>query len=254
MTDLFLGKPIRYDKKGYAVITKDGTSKKCHLIVWENANGPKPKGYDIHHIDEDKRNFSLSNLQLLSKSDHQRMHAGWIMTDGIWTHKPCGKCGQVLTLENFYSSRRNMGDCKSCIHVTTVNWKKNNREKYRVSRSKNYYKNKEKAMQILEGGLNNPNFEGQKMTKCLDGKLIPRSDKPVAPNIPSNFTDEEKRKVKMLDDFAELLLDMDCKFIISYAFPSETDPQKTPGGVLMGGTDNEIDFILRNAIGHVGMK
>lgn len=149
MKELFMGKPIRYDKKGYAVITKDGTSKKCHAIVWENANGPKPKGYDIHHIDENKRNFSLNNLQLLSKSDHQRIHAGWIMTDGIWTHKPCGICGQILGLENFYSSRRNLGDCKPCRAIKTSDWKKNNREKYSLARSNAYYKNKQQIKELL---------------------------------------------------------------------------------------------------------
>ena len=34
-----------------------------------------PEGYDLHHIDENTRNNEISNLQLLSSSSHDRLHA-----------------------------------------------------------------------------------------------------------------------------------------------------------------------------------
>ena len=34
-----------------------------------------PKGFVIHHIDENKDNNSIENLMLLSKSEHSKLHA-----------------------------------------------------------------------------------------------------------------------------------------------------------------------------------
>ena len=42
---------------------------------WEKHNKRKvPKGFDVHHIDGDFRNDNLSNLILLSRGDHNRLH------------------------------------------------------------------------------------------------------------------------------------------------------------------------------------
>ena len=41
--------------------------------VWEQANGPILKGYQIHHIDEDKMNDEISNLACLSVAEHCRI-------------------------------------------------------------------------------------------------------------------------------------------------------------------------------------
>lgn len=49
--------------------------KRMHVFVWEYYNGPVPKGYEIHHIDLDKSNNDISNLQLLTISEHRRLHA-----------------------------------------------------------------------------------------------------------------------------------------------------------------------------------
>ncbi len=66
------------DKHGYIVIAKreDGVrvNQYLHRIVWEAAYGGIPKGFDVHHIDEDKLNNSLSNLTLMSHVEHCRMH------------------------------------------------------------------------------------------------------------------------------------------------------------------------------------
>lgn len=46
-----------------------------HVHVWEQANGPKPEGCDIHHIDGDGNNNALENLVCLTKSEHKQLHA-----------------------------------------------------------------------------------------------------------------------------------------------------------------------------------
>lgn len=99
---MFEGHGIFYDQKGYACIWINDRSIKIHVLVWERENGPKPVGHEIHHKDENKGNFSLSNLELLTNSDHQRVHAGWIRENGEWVAKPCNRCHRVLSFDNFY--------------------------------------------------------------------------------------------------------------------------------------------------------
>lgn len=38
------------------------------------AHGPIPDDHDIHHRNEDRADNVLTNLQLLSKSDHTKLH------------------------------------------------------------------------------------------------------------------------------------------------------------------------------------
>lgn len=114
----FLGKKIRYDYKGYAVISVKNKEVKAHVLVWEKENGKKPVGFDIHHKDFNKANFSLSNLELLSKKDHCRLHAGWKRNSKKeWIKKPCSGCKKVLSLNLFYSVKTRgtlSALCKKC--------------------------------------------------------------------------------------------------------------------------------------------
>ena len=93
---------IYYDNKGYAIIYINGKDIKLHVFVWEEANGEKPKGYQIHHLDGNKANYNLKNLLPVNQSDHFRIHAGWVKTNGKWTHKPCNRCKKIMTLDKFY--------------------------------------------------------------------------------------------------------------------------------------------------------
>jgi hypothetical protein len=45
-----------------------------HVVVWESFYGKVPKGFHIHHIDEDKSNNDISNLAIISKKEHLSMH------------------------------------------------------------------------------------------------------------------------------------------------------------------------------------
>jgi len=114
---LYRGKKIWFDKKGYAVCWIDGKSKKVHVLEWEKHNGAKPDKMEIHHINEDKGNWNIKNLLLLSKSDHQKVHAGWVKKNNEWYKKPCTRCSKLLLLSKFY--QRNTANtpsalCKMC--------------------------------------------------------------------------------------------------------------------------------------------
>jgi hypothetical protein len=52
---------------------KSGSPKKRwkgkHVIIWEKANGPVPKGCVVYFIDGNKENFKLSNLRMISRAE-----------------------------------------------------------------------------------------------------------------------------------------------------------------------------------------
>lgn len=136
---------VWFDAKGYSCIWINGKSKKCHVLAWESVNGPKPKGFDIHHKDEDKSNFDLENLELLTHSDHRKVHAGWIRENGLWIKKPCTGCLIVLAVDDFYP-RKNLTPsplCKHCHAIKSTEWKTKNKEKRKVIALRYYYKNHE---------------------------------------------------------------------------------------------------------------
>lgn len=63
---------VRDDKTGYYLNSK--THKRLHRYVWEKYYGEIPKGFEIHHIDRDKNNNDISNLQLVTKKEHLILH------------------------------------------------------------------------------------------------------------------------------------------------------------------------------------
>lgn len=109
---------------GYPRMQVDGRSKKTHVVMWEKANGEKPKGFDIHHKDLNKENYELENLELLTRIDHRRIHAGWIRENGKWSHKKCCSCKKLLPLSDFSSQGKDKpprANCKKCVNER---WKK----------------------------------------------------------------------------------------------------------------------------------
>ena len=58
----------------YAKGHVNGELKYLHRYVWECNFGVIPEGYDIHHIDFDKRNNDITNLQMLPEREHQLLH------------------------------------------------------------------------------------------------------------------------------------------------------------------------------------
>jgi len=65
--------------KGYlkAALSLNGKTKtkKMHILVYETFVGEVPKGYDVHHINHNKSDNRVENLQLLTKSEHKKLHS-----------------------------------------------------------------------------------------------------------------------------------------------------------------------------------
>lgn len=59
---------------GYLQVTLNRNYKRkkiyIHRLVWETFKSPIPKGYEIDHIDSDKSNNKLSNLQLFTRKEN----------------------------------------------------------------------------------------------------------------------------------------------------------------------------------------
>ena len=45
-----------------------------HRAVWSYFVGEIPEGYQIHHLDENKANNAIENLQCLTKAEHDKIH------------------------------------------------------------------------------------------------------------------------------------------------------------------------------------
>lgn len=96
-----------------------------HVRVAESALGKLlPKGAEVHHIDEDKRNNSPSNLVICqSHKYHQLLHARQRIVKAGGNpnrHKLCTDCG-LRNKSDFHRDSRAYGGlrptCKSCVSV-----------------------------------------------------------------------------------------------------------------------------------------
>lgn len=67
----FEGLKFTLRNHGYYAKT-DGNRELMHRVVWEFYKGKIPEGWDIHHIDHDKTNNKIENLELYTKQEHAK--------------------------------------------------------------------------------------------------------------------------------------------------------------------------------------
>lgn len=60
--------------QGYLMLTINGRNIFEHRLVWEKHNGKIPKGMIIHHINGNKLDNRIENLQAVSRADHVKIH------------------------------------------------------------------------------------------------------------------------------------------------------------------------------------
>ena len=76
----------RINKEGYYIINqkkRENNGKLLHRLFWENYYKKSiPKGYDIHHINGNKLNNNINNLQCVKHEIHTKYH-----TKNHWKNK-----------------------------------------------------------------------------------------------------------------------------------------------------------------------
>lgn len=76
-----------------------GVTIALHRVIWEETYGAIPDGYHIHHKDGNSLNNDVSNLELLTNSNHIKLHApkrveSWAM---VGFERTCAYCGKPFT-------------------------------------------------------------------------------------------------------------------------------------------------------------
>lgn len=82
-----------------------------HREVWRYHHGDIPDGCEIHHIDEDKANNLIENLQCLTRNEHRQVH-GSIMQNIKKKTFVCEYCGKEYVA---YDTGRNRFCSSRCL-------------------------------------------------------------------------------------------------------------------------------------------
>jgi hypothetical protein len=102
-----------------------------HRYIWEKFNGKIPDGFEIHHKNGNKQDNRLSNLELITRLEHRRLHEGWKLENNLWLKK-CPDCNWWLEVNNlnwYFTTEKNrnkkpgailFGRCRKC-HIRKVN-------------------------------------------------------------------------------------------------------------------------------------
>ncbi len=71
---IYDGKKFTLKRTGYyALSSRERTL--MHRYVWETERSKIPPGYDIHHINNDRADNRIENLECLSKAEHTRKYS-----------------------------------------------------------------------------------------------------------------------------------------------------------------------------------
>lgn len=92
-------------KDGYYQISSgNNQGKLLHRMIYEEHYGSIPNGFCIHHLDNDKNNNHPSNLILMSKSNHHKLHFNMV-NNPRWGNGRIDAAGGVT----FLSAEKNKG-------------------------------------------------------------------------------------------------------------------------------------------------
>ena len=105
--------------EGYGRKNIGGRKYTAHVLTWEAVHGPVPKGYELHHVCENKACVNVGHLECLTRLEHRRRH--------LREPKAYCKHGHPLDEVNVYLWRGKRF-CRTCRVARTAAWRKRNKE------------------------------------------------------------------------------------------------------------------------------
>ena len=63
------------DTRAWVKVAEPNVWRERAVVVWESANGPRPRGLVIHHINGDPLDDRPENLVALTRAEHAALHA-----------------------------------------------------------------------------------------------------------------------------------------------------------------------------------
>ena len=150
----FNGKRYTRQKDGRYVASY---GKLLHRDIWEYFNGKIQNGYVVHHIDGNPSNNDISNLQIMTQSEHIRLH----QKTGKYFCKYCGRefvsnnlgikccfCSNECKSKYDYENSREIRVCEECgkkfIAYKYGKTKNCSKECANRARSRKYFERKNK--------------------------------------------------------------------------------------------------------------
>lgn len=110
----FNGLRFYLDKSGYY-----SARLRLHRAIWEQAHGPIPSGYHVHHRNGNKSDNSIDNLVLLSHGEHSAEHV-----ERLGHHRDRARANSIAT-QNRQRAERSKRElvcavCKSIYHSGAI--------------------------------------------------------------------------------------------------------------------------------------
>ena len=91
---------FRIFRPDYPRAYKLGYCLRAHVVWWLAHGEPHPKGTNLHHVNHDRSDDRLENLELIGHADHVRLHQQRLHTF------QCRHCGESFTRTGKEVARR----------------------------------------------------------------------------------------------------------------------------------------------------